>query len=157
MQNFLVLARFLFSPVFTQTSNSFILDAETTETIQSKYTVELPPSPPLLCRLLWAMWGRNPKIPPPLAISPFPPPLVAPRGRRQLSRAMPVKGRRDLCLSALSRWLWRRAAMMGPSWWSKNDRQVGKPQEKVLMNIATIFPSVINPVGERQTTEGDAH
>jgi hypothetical protein len=41
-----------------------------------------------------------------------------------------------------------------------NDRQVGKPQEKVLMNIAASFPSVKNQgmsIRRRadNTTEGD--
>jgi hypothetical protein len=37
--------------------------------------------------------------------------------------------------------------LMGPSRWCMklNDRPVGKPQEKVLMNIATSFPSVKIP------------
>jgi hypothetical protein len=43
-----------------------------------------------------------------------------------------------------------------------NDRPVGKPQEQGLMNIAASFSlsnetKVVNPVGGRQTTEGDAH
>jgi hypothetical protein len=43
-----------------------------------------------------------------------------------------------------------------------NDRPVGKPQEQGLMNIAASFSlsnetNVVNPVGGRQTTEGDAH
>jgi hypothetical protein len=42
-----------------------------------------------------------------------------------------------------------------------NDRPVGKPQEKVLMNIAANFPSVKKPryvdqEKSRQTTKGDA-
>jgi hypothetical protein len=57
-----------------------------------------------------------------------------------------------------------RVTVMRPSRWCMklNDRPVGKPQEKVLMNIAAGFPSVKKPrlcrSGEKQTimTEGDA-
>jgi hypothetical protein len=42
-----------------------------------------------------------------------------------------------------------------------NEWPVGKPQEQGLMNIAASFSlsyetKVVNPVGESQTTEGDA-
>jgi hypothetical protein len=60
-------------------------------------------------------------------------------------------------------------SMMARWWWCQkawlcvvNDRPVGKPQEQGLMNIAASFSlsnetKVINPVGGRQTTKGDAH
>jgi hypothetical protein len=40
-----------------------------------------------------------------------------------------------------------------------NDRPVGKPQEQGLMNIASLSneTKVVNLVGGRQTSEGDAH
>jgi hypothetical protein len=46
-------------------------------------------------------------------------------------------------------------------WRVVNDRPVGKPQEQGLMNIAASFSlsnetKVINPVGGREMTEGDA-
>jgi hypothetical protein len=42
-----------------------------------------------------------------------------------------------------------------------NDRPVGKPQEEGMMNIAASFflskkPRFVDPVGKRQTQEGDA-
>jgi hypothetical protein len=48
------------------------------------------------------------------------------------------------CSMVMARWWWCQK-----TWWAElmkwNDRPVGKPQEKVLMNIAASFPSVKKP------------